>query len=80
MDKTKSSSPILLHGDQEPSEELFYGFHPPRAVPWRATAWFFKTRFPEDFKSPVGDWLEHKQSMASQAGTNLRHIRDRDLS
>ena len=30
--------------------------------------------------SPVGDWLEHKQSMANQAGTNLRHIRDRELS
>ena len=43
-------------------------------------AWFFKTPFPEDFKSPVGDWLEHKQSMANQAGTNLRHIRDRELS
>ena len=39
-----------------------------------------KTPFPEDFKSPVGDWLEHKQSMANQAGTNLRHIRDRELS
>ena len=43
-------------------------------------AWFFKTPFPEDFKSPVGDWLEHKQSMANRAGTNLRHIRDRELS
>ena len=43
-------------------------------------AWFFKTPFPEDFKSPVGDWLEHNQSMANQAGTNLRHIRDRELS
>ena len=36
--------------------------------------------FPEDFKSPVGDWLEHNQSPANQAGTNLRHIRDRELS
>ena len=26
------------------------------------------------------DWLEHKQSMANQAGPNLRHIRDRELS
>ena len=31
--------------------ELFHGGRP---------AWFFKTPFPEDFKSPVGDWLEHK--------------------
>ena len=51
--------------------ELFHGGQP---------AWFFKTPFPEDFKSPVGDWLEHKQSLANLAGTNLRHIRDRELS
>ena len=51
--------------------ELFHGGRP---------ACFFKTPFPEDFKSPVGDWLEHKQSLANQAGTNLRHIRDREQS
>ena len=51
--------------------ELFHGGRP---------AWFFKTSFPADFKSPVGDWLEYKQSMTNQAGTNLRHIRDRELS
>ena len=51
--------------------ELFHGGRP---------GWFFRTPFPEDFKSPVGDWLEHKKSMASQAGTNLRHIRERELS
>ena len=51
--------------------KLFHGGRP---------AWFFNTPFPEDFKSPVGDWLEHKQSLANQAGTNLRHIRDRELS
>ena len=52
-------------------QELFHGGRP---------AWFFKTPFPEDFKSPAGDWLEHKQSLANQAGTNLRHIGDRELS
>ena len=57
--------------DHELSEELFHGGRP---------AWFLKTPFLEDFKSPVGDWLEHKQSMAHQAGTNLRHIRERELS
>ena len=51
--------------------ELFHGGQP---------AWLFKTPFPEDFKSPVGDQLEHKQSMANQAGTNLRRICDRELS
>ena len=39
-----------------------------------------KPPFAEDFKSPVGDLLEHKQSMANQAGTNPRHICDRELS
>ena len=52
-------------------QELFHGGR---------HAWFFKTSFPEDFKSPVADWLENKQSMANQAGTNLRHIRDPELS
>ena len=28
----------------------------------------------------MGDWLEHKQSLANQAGTNLRHIRHREPS
>ena len=70
----------LSSADHELSEELFYGFHPPRAVPWRTTCLVLKTASPEDFKSPVGDWLEHNQSMANQAGTNLRHIRDRELS
>ena len=31
-------------------------------------------------RNASGDWLEHKQSMANQAGTNLRHIRGRELS
>ena len=33
--------------------ELFHGGRP---------ASFFQTTFSEDFKTPVGDWLEHKQS------------------
>ena len=37
-------------------QELFHGGQP---------AWFFKIPFPEDFKSHVGDWLEHKQSLAN---------------
>ena len=32
--------------------ELFHGGCP---------AWFFKSPFPEDYKSPVGDWLESEQ-------------------
>ena len=56
------------------------GFTPHRLFNGGRPAWFFKTPFPEDFKSPVGDWLEHKQSMANQAGTNLRHMRECELS
>ena len=52
-------------------QDLFHGGQP---------AGFFKGPFPEDFKSPVGDWLEDKQSMANQAGTHLRHISARDQS
>ena len=37
-------------------------------------AWFFKTPFPEDYKSPVGDWLEHRQDLANLARANLKHI------
>ena len=55
------------------------GLTPQKLLHGGRPAWFFKTAFPEDFKSPVGDWLEHKQSMANQAGTNLGHIRDREL-
>ena len=65
MDSQRSSSTGFT------PHELFHGGRP---------AWFFKTPFLEDFRSPVGDWLEQKQSMANQAGTNLRHIRERGLS
>ena len=70
----------LGSADHELTGELFYGFHPPRTVPWRTTCLVLQTSFPEDFKSPVGDWLGHKQSMANQAGTNPRHICDPELS
>ena len=43
-------------------------------------AWFFKTPFPEDCKSPVGDWLEHRQVLANLASANLKHIRERELT
>ena len=56
------------------------GFTPQELFHLGRPAWFFKTLFPEDFKSPVGDWLEHKQSMANQSGTNLRPICDREVS
>ena len=70
-------SAVLTMNSQQSSStgltpaELFHGGRP---------AWFFKTPFSEDFSSPVGDWLERKQSMVNQAGTNLRHIRDPELN
>ena len=56
------------------------GFTPHELFHGRSPAWFFSTPSPEDLKSPVEDWLEHKQSMANQAATNLRHICERELS
>ena len=44
---------VLAMNSQESSSNgstphvLFHGGHP---------AWFFKTPFPEDYRSPVGDW------------------------
>ena len=51
--------------------ELFHGGRP---------AWFFKTPFPEDYKSLVGDWLEHRQDLANLARANLKHVRERKLT
>ena len=65
MNSQRSSSTGLT------PHELFHGGQP---------AYLFNTPFAEDFKSPVGDWLEHDQSLANQAGTNLRHIHDHELS
>ena len=54
-----------------PPHELFHGGRP---------AWFFKTPFPEDYKSPVGDWLEHRQDLANRARANLKRVRERELT
>ena len=51
--------------------ELFHGGR---------AAWFFKTPFPEDYGSPVGDWLKHKQDLANLARANLKHVRERELT
>ena len=42
------------------------------------SAWFFKTPSPEDYKSPVGDWLEHRQDLAKRA--NVKRVRERELT
>ena len=38
------------------------------------------TPFPEDYKSPVGDWLEHRQDLVNLARGNLKHDRERELT
>ena len=35
---------------------------------------FSKPLKPEDYKSPVGEWLEHKQDLANLASANLKHV------
>ena len=51
--------------------ELFHGGRP---------AWFFKTPFPEDYKSPVGDWLQHRQDLVILSRANLKHGQERELT
>ena len=53
------------------SHKLLHGGRP---------AWFFKTPFPSDYKSPVGDWMEHRQDLANLARANLKHFRERELT
>ena len=50
---------------------LFHGGRP---------AWFFKTPLEEDYKSRVGDWLEHRQDLANLARANLKHVQERELT
>ena len=66
--------------DHELSGEFLNRLHPPRAVPWRRPVWSFKTPVPEDYNSPVRDWLEHRQDLANQARANLNHVREPDLT
>ena len=71
------TSAVLTMNSQESSstgytpQRLFHAGHP---------AWFFKTLFPEVYKSPVGDWLEHRQDLANLARDKLKHVRERELT
>ena len=51
------------------AHDLFHGGRP---------AWFLKTPFPEDYKSSIGDWLQHKQDLANIAGANLKKVLERE--
>ena len=60
---------VLTMNTQESSstgytpQELFHGVRP---------AWIFKTPFPDDNKSTVGDWQEHRQDLANLARARSR--------
>ena len=66
---------VLTMNSQEGSltgytpHELFNGGRP---------AWFFKTPFSEDYKSPLWDWLEQRQDLANLARANVKHVRERE--
>ena len=68
---------VLTMNSQESSStgytphELFHGGRP---------AWFFKTPFAEDYKSPIGDWLEHRQDLANLPRANLKHVPERQVT
>ena len=68
---------VLTMNSQESSStgytphELFHGGCPAR---------FLKTSFPEDYRSPVGDWLEHTHDPANLDRTNPKHIQERELT
>ena len=53
------------------THEPFHGGRP---------AWLFKTPFPQDYKSLLGDWLKHRQDPAALARADLEHVRERDLT
>ena len=56
------------------------GFTPDQLLHGGWPAWFCNTPFPEDIKSPVGDWLEHKKSLANQAEPTLIHVWELQLN
>ena len=59
----------------------FSAVSPPHELSHRGRlAWFFNLPFFEDFKSPVGDGLEHKQMLANHAETNPKHVLERELN
>ena len=68
---------VLTMNSQESSltayipQKLFHGRRP---------AWFFKTPFPEDYESHVGDCLEHKQDLAKIARAILEQGLEPELT
>ena len=61
-------------------ESCSTGYTPHELFRGGCLALLFKTPFPKDYKSPVGDWLEHRQDLAHLATANLKHVRQRVLT
>ena len=68
---------VLTMNSQESSST---GYTPHQLFHGGCSAWFFKTPFPENYKSPAGDWLDHKQDLAKLARANLKQVRERELT
>ena len=68
---------VLTMNSQESSST---GYTPHELCPGGCPALFLKTHLPEDYKSPVGNWLEHRQDLANLARANLKHVRERELT
>ena len=66
---------VLTMNSQESSSTAYT---PHQLLHGGRPAWFFKTALSEDYKSPVGDWLEHRGDLANLAGANLKHFRERE--
>ena len=56
------------------------GYTPQELLRGGRPARFFKTSFPEYYKSLIGDWLEHRQDLANLARANLKHVRKCELT
>ena len=66
---------VLTVNSQE-SPSTGYSLH--ELIHGGRAACFFKAPFPEDYKSPVGDWLEHRQDLANLGRAKLKHVPDRN--
>ena len=57
------------------------GFTPPTSCSDGGhPAWVCKGPCPKDYKIPVGDWLEHKEDLATLASATNNHVPERELT
>ena len=67
--------------NHELSGEFLNWLYPSQTLPWGGVLPIVsKTPFRKDYKSPVGDWLEHRKDLANLARANLRQVRPRELT